>query len=151
MNEKRFVFLVDSVLVLLFALTVYTGLELHVAGHGADHEAWHDWAVFHTLVGLQFTVFGAIHVRDQWGWYKGLWAKGPKGRSRIVLALSAVCVPLLVTAVLLLCCVEGPGTPVGLCHYVAGLVAGILGTLHMLTRARRLYGGLMAHVRTRNR
>lgn len=102
MNKKRFVFLVDLVLVPLFALTVYTGLELHVAGHGADHEAWHDWAVFHTLVGLLFTVFGAIHVRDHWGWYKGLWAKGPKGRSRIVSALSAVCVPLLVTAVLLL-------------------------------------------------
>ena len=69
MNEKRFVFLVDSVLLPLFALTVYTGLELHVAGHGADHEAWHDWAVFHTLVGLLFTVFGTIHVRDPWGWY----------------------------------------------------------------------------------
>ena len=151
MNEKRFVFLVDSVLAPLFALTVYTGLELHVAGHGADHEAWHDWAVFHTLVGLLFTVFGAIHVRDHWGWYRGLWAKGPKGRSRIVSALSAVCVPLLVTAVLLLCCVDGANTPVGLCHYAAGLAAGILGILHVLTRAQRLYGGLTAHVRTRNR
>ena len=58
---------------------------------------------------------------------------------------------LLVTAVLLLCCVDGANTPVGLCHYAAGLAAGILGTLHMLTRARRLYGGLTAHVRTRNR
>ena len=131
MNEKRFVFLVDSVLAPLFALTVYTGLELHVAGHGADHELWHGWAVFHTLVGLLFTVFGAIHVRDHWGWYRGLWAKGPK--------------------VLLLCCVDGANTPVGLCHYAAGLAAGILGTLHVLTRARRLYGGLTAHVRTRNR
>lgn len=82
-------------------------------GTAPDHELWHDWAVFHTLIGLLFTVFGAIHVRDHWGWYRGLWAKGPKGRSRIVSALSAVCVPLLVTAVLLLCCVDGANTPVG--------------------------------------
>ncbi len=154
MNKKRFIFLADLVLVPLFILTVYTGMELHVAGHGADHEAWHDWAVLHTLAGLLFTVFGAIHVRDHWGWYKSLCAKGPKGRSRIVLALSVVCVPVLVTAVLLLCCVDGANTPVGLLHYGAGLAAGFLGMLHILTRARRLYNGLAAkqpHVRTRSR
>ena len=144
MRGRRSIFLTDLILIPLFVLTVYSGIELHVAGHGADHGAWHDWAVFHTLAGLSFTGFGILHVKDHLGWYKGLVAKGTKGKSRIILAFSFVCVPVLVTAVVLLCGVKGANTPVGLLHYGTGLVAGVLGTLHILLRLRRLYGGLAA-------
>ena len=144
MRGRRSIFLTDLILIPLFVLTVYSGIELHVAGHGADHGAWHDWAVFHTLAGLSFTGFGILHVKDHLGWYKGLVAKGTKGKSRIILAFSFVCVPVLVTAVVLLCGVKGANMPVGLLHYGTGLVAGVLGTLHILLRLRRLYGGLAA-------
>lgn len=39
------VFVIDWVLVPLFAASVFTGFGLHIAGHGDSHDVWHNWAV----------------------------------------------------------------------------------------------------------
>jgi len=83
MNKKQAIFWTDSALVPLFLLTFYTGVKLHVAGHGEDHAVWHYWAVFHALAGFVFTLFGTIHVKDHRGWYKGLKNRGVNGRARM--------------------------------------------------------------------
>ena len=88
MNRNRFIYLTDLLLVPVFVLSFYTGVELHIAGEGAEHEVWHNWAVFHTIVSLLFMLLGIVHVKSHWGWYKGLKAAGGKGKRKVVLLLS---------------------------------------------------------------
>ena len=75
------VFVIDWVLVPLFAVSVFTGFGLHIAGHGDSHALWHNWDVAHIVSSLLFTVFVLWHVKMHWGWYKGLFRTGP-GRRR---------------------------------------------------------------------
>lgn len=58
MDKKKIIFLTDMALIPVFALTAYTGIELHVAGHGTDHQVWHDMAVFHSIAGFSFLILG---------------------------------------------------------------------------------------------
>lgn len=75
------VFVIDWVLVPLFAVSGFTGFGLHIAGHGDSHVLWHNWAVAHIVSSLLFTVFVLWHVRMHWNWYNGLLRTGP-GRRR---------------------------------------------------------------------
>ena len=140
MNKKQAIFWTDSALVPLFLLTFYTGVKLHVAGHGEDHAVWHYWAVFHALAGFVFTLFGTIHVKDHRGWYKGLKNRGVNGRAQMVLALSFTAVLVVATGVALLLWGDGANPPIGLLHYKTGLVTGLLGVLHIFKR-RRFFTG----------
>ena len=74
------VFVIDLVLVPLFAVSGFTGFGLHIAGHGDSHALWHNWAVAHVVSSLLFTVFVLWHVRMHWNWYKGLFRTGPGRR-----------------------------------------------------------------------
>lgn len=69
MNKNKLIFLTDAILAPVFVLSLWSGVELHIAGHGAEHSVWHMWAVFHTIVSLLFLTFAAFHVRSHWGWY----------------------------------------------------------------------------------
>lgn len=70
MNRNRFIYFTDLMLVPVFILSFYTGVELHIAGQGVDHESWHIWAIFHTNASLLFMILGIIHVKSHWAWYK---------------------------------------------------------------------------------
>lgn len=140
MNRKKIIYLTDFVLVPLFILTLYTGIKLHVAGHDVNHEIWHNWAIFHTIVSLLFTISGIIHVKAHWTWYKGLKTKGMKGKSKSVLMLSLTFIPIVITGISLLY-IEGANSSTGLLHYKTGLIAGISGIVHILKRLRFLVNG----------
>lgn len=142
MNRKRLIYFTDLVLFPLFVLSFYSGIELHIAGHGTEHAIWYNRAVFHTIASLFFALFGIMHVKTHWAWYKGLKAKRWKGKSRIVLLLSSVFVCTVATGIVLLVCIEGANSSAGLLHYKTGLVMGGLGILHILKRIRRLYNVL---------
>lgn len=60
------VFVIDWVLVPLFAASVFTGFGLHIAGQGDSHGVWHNWAVAHIVSCLLFTVFVLWHVKMHW-------------------------------------------------------------------------------------
>ena len=64
MNRNRFIYLTDLLLVPVFVLSFYTGVELHIAGEGAAHDVWHNWAVFHTIVSLLFKI-GRASCRER--------------------------------------------------------------------------------------
>ena len=72
MNKRRLIYLTDAILIPLFVLSLYSGIQLHITGHGTEHDIWHNWAVFHTIDSLLFTTFGIIHIKSHWFWYKGL-------------------------------------------------------------------------------
>ena len=140
-GANKTLFYTDLVLIPLFVLTLYTGLELHVAGHAGNHEAWHGCAVSHVLSGLGFLIPALVHVKSHWGWYKGL-GRGSGRKSRITAALSLFFAVEAVTGALLLCCVDGEGSFAGALHYGAGLGMGVLAIWHILKRFPILHKGL---------
>ena len=139
MNRKRFIYLTDLVLVPLFLLSAYTGIALHVAGHGADHEIWHRWALLHTIASLLFAGAAILHIKTHWTWYKTLRTKDV--RSKSVWVFSFAFATVAATGVLLLLWIEGAGSPTGIFHYKIGLITIVLGALHLLRRIRFLRRG----------
>ena len=133
-------------LLLVFILSFYTGVELHIAGQGGDHESWHIWAIFHTNASLLFMILGIIHVKSHWAWYKGLRTVGCKGKRKAVLLLSIVFLLAVVSGILLVCFVDGANSSLGLWHYRIGVFVSVLGVLHILKRKRGLYKGVRRHV-----
>lgn len=146
------VFVIDWVLVPLFAASVFTGFELHIAGHGDSHGVWHNWAVAHVVSSLLFTVFVLWHVRMHWNWYKGLFRTGPGRRrkspgcersgpgirrSRVTVAVSVLFAAVALTGYVLLA-VSGAGSGIGLWHYRIGIAAAVLFCGHILKRASAL-------------
>ena len=148
------VFVIDWVLVPLFAASVFTGFGLHIAGHGASHALWHNWAVAHIVSSLLFTVFVLWHVKMHWGWYKGLFRTGPghrrkspgrersgsgitgrarSRRSRVTVAVSVLFAAVALTGYVLLA-VSGAGSGIGLWHYRIGIAAAVLFCGHILKR-----------------
>lgn len=147
MDKKKIIFLTDMALIPVFALTAYTGIELHVAGHGTDHQVWHDMAVFHSIAGFSFLILAAIHVKYHWAWYKALKSKGLKNKSKIVAALSAFFIIVAASGILLAFFIDGANTHVGLWHYKAGLVTGVLASLHIFKRWALLRKGTASILR----
>ena len=72
---KRTVIFTDIALVPTFVLTFYSGIKLHVAGHGTSHEVWHNFALFHIITSLLFLAACIMHIRSHAAWYKGLFQK----------------------------------------------------------------------------
>ena len=132
MNRKRFIYFTDLILIPLFILSLYTGIKLHIAGHHANHEIWHNWTVFHTIASLLFTIFGIVHIKSHWGWYKGLKTTGCKGKKKVVLLFSIF--------------VDGANSPTGLLHYKIGIATGVLAILHILKRKHFLYSGFKTNI-----
>lgn len=147
MDKKKIIFLTDMALIPVFALTAYTGIELHVAGHGTDHQVCHDMAVFHSIAGFSFLILAAIHVKYHWAWYKALKSKGLKNKSKIVAALSALFIIVAASGILLAFFIDGANTHVGLWHYKAGLFTGVLAFLHIFKRWALLRKGTASILR----
>lgn len=77
------IFILDWILVLVFVLLVFSGIELHIAGHGIDHDLWHNWAVFHVISSLLFLIFSILHVKMHWNWYAGILKNGIAKKTKI--------------------------------------------------------------------
>lgn len=142
MNKRRLIYLTDAILIPLFVLSLYSGIQLHIAGHGTEHDIWHNWAVFHTIDSLLF-----YYIRDHTH-QKSLvlvqrLEKQKAGtqntkETKIVLLLTFIFIWVIITGIWLLCFVEGANSPFGKLHYKAGLLMGILGLLHIVKRLRLL-------------
>ena len=131
------IFVVDWILLAVFILTAFTGLELHAAGHGGSHELWHNWAVFHIIASILFVIATLFHVQTHWGWYKG-WVKHGLGKkSRVTVIVSILFVILLVTGLILLG-VDGANPSIGLWNYKIGIVSSLLVLGHIIKRTRVL-------------
>ena len=125
--------MIDWGLIPAFLLSAYSGIELHVAGHGPEHATWHHWAIFHVLVSLAFLLLGILHVKMHWGWYTSYFKKGLGNKSRITLSLTILFVLVTLTGIALLE-VEGANSGIGLWHYRIGLLVTLISTLHLAKR-----------------
>lgn len=127
------IFVIDWILIFIFILSAYSGIELHIAGHVSNHEVWHNWAVFHALTSFLFIVAAVFHITTHWGWYRGIVKNGIGRKSKITVALSVVFLLASVTGLVLLG-VKGVNSNIGQWHYRIGLLVTILSVGHILKR-----------------
>ena len=127
------IFVIDWSLVFVFVLSAFSGIGLHIAGHGINHELWHNWAVFHVLTSFLFFVISIFHIPTHWGWYKGIIKNGLGKKSKITVVLSVVFFLVSVTGIILLG-VDGANSYIGLLHYKIGIVTIVLCIGHLLKR-----------------
>jgi len=130
-------FYLEWLLLLTFAITAVTGIGLHIAGHGTSHEVWHNWAAVHTISSVLWFVSGVFHIKRHWHWYKAIVSKGIGKKSRITLALSIAFFIAVITGVVLIACVDGTNSPVGLWHYRLGLLLIFFSIIHIAKRKPR--------------
>lgn len=127
-------FRIERMLPLAFVASACTGIGLHVAGHGTDHDVWHNWAVAHVLTSILWTVSAGFHVRRHRHWYRAFLTKGIGGRKLITLFLSLTFLITVVTGIILLACVDGANSAVGLWHYKLGILLSVIALLHAVRR-----------------
>lgn len=135
------IFVIGWTLVPVFVLSAFSGIGLHIAGHGNNHELWHNWAVFHVLSGFLFLITVIFHITTHWGWYKGTIKNGLGKKSKITVVLSVVFFLVSVTGIILLG-VNGANSDTGLLHYKTGIATIILCIGHILKRTHLLYKSL---------
>ena len=139
------IFIIDWSLIPVFVLSAYSGIELHVADYEGNHEVWHNWAVFHVLTSLLFLMASIFHIATHWGWYKGTAKNGIGRKSKVTAVLSVLFLSVVLTGFALLG-IEGAGSPVGQCHFWAGIVTTVLSIGHILKRLPSVsYTHLRAH------
>ena len=81
-----------------------------------------------------FLIFGVVHVKMHWGWYKSLFAKGIGNKSRVTLLLSVIFSVVVLTGVALLAFVDGANSGMGLWHYRIGLIVSAISIGHIVKR-----------------
>lgn len=136
--KKKASFTRYGLLLLAFVASAVTGIGLHLAGHGADHEVWHNWAVAHVLSSLCWLISGAIHIKRHRAWYRAIASKGIGHKSRTTILLSALFLFVTVTGLILIVCVDGANSVLGRWHYISGLILILLSLIHIISRKRTL-------------
>lgn len=127
------IFIIDCFLIPVFLFTAFTGIGLHIAGHGANHEVWHNWALMYVIASLLFNVLIAVHVKMHWGWYKSIFRIGLGKKSLVTAIVSLLFVIVALTGYALLG-VNGANSGLGLWHYKSGLPALVLFGGHIIKR-----------------
>lgn len=125
-------------LLLTFVVAAVTGIGLHIAGHRASHEVWHNWAVVHVLSSLGWLISGAIHIKRHRAWYHAIASKGIGNKSRTTILLSVLFLFVTVTGLILIIGVDGADSAIGRWHYNSGLVLILLSLIHILSRKRAI-------------
>lgn len=132
-SSMKRIFIIDCILIPLFLLTAFTGIKLHIVGHGNNHEALHNWALAHVLASLLFSAFVIIHVKMHYGWYKGLFRNGLCQRNHVTAIVSILFVIVALTGYALLG-VNNATSGVGHWHYITGLLSLVLFSGHIIKR-----------------
>lgn len=128
---------IEHLLPLVFVASAVSGISLHIAGHGTSHEVWHNWAVAHVLSSLLWLISGVYHIKRHRRWYKAIASKGIGKKSRMTLALSAAFLIVTVTGIVLIACVDGANSAIGLWHYWLGILLIAFSLIHIFKRMRK--------------
>jgi archaellum biogenesis protein FlaJ (TadC family) len=142
LTKGKNVFIVDSSLIIIFILLIYSGLELHVAAHGSDHAEWEFWANYHVITGIVSLIAIYFHVKAHWGWYKSLFNRGIGKKSRVTVIISLLFFILTITGIILVFFIDGGNSSVGLWHYRLGLVITAFLLAHTISRFPLIIKGL---------
>lgn len=115
----------------LLLATLITGIGLHMAGHGAEHQAWHRWAVAHVVFSTVCLISVVHHIRLHFHMLKPAHPH-PVSTIRRAFTVSAALTFTLtvVTGIILLAFVDRGGSHLGLRHYGMGIAMILLCVVH---------------------
>ncbi|NDW10124.1 DUF4405 domain-containing protein [Dysgonomonas sp. 520] len=150
LTKGKSIFIIDLILIPICILLVYSGLKLHKAGHGIDHDIWEYWANYHVVVSIVSLILVWWHVKAHWNWYKGLMQKGLKGKSKTTVFISVLFFILTMTGILLIFFIDGANSSIGLWHYKLGLITTFLIVIHIVKRFPMMVKGLKLKKKSRN-
>ncbi|MDU1904815.1 MAG: DUF4405 domain-containing protein [Dysgonomonas sp.] len=142
LTKGKSIFIVDILLIPIFILVIYSGLELHIAGHDTDHEIWSHWAHIHIITSVVSLIVGSLHIKAHWNWYKGLVKKGWNRKSKVTISISFLFLILTITGIVLVLFIDGGNSSVGLWHYRLGLIMTALLVIHTISRFPLIIKGL---------
>ncbi len=126
---------IDLSMAILFALSLFTGIQIHYANDFQTHEIWHLWSMIHTFVNVVFLIVATTHIKQHWRWYSSLFDKNKFAtKSKLTILTTIVFLATSVTGILLLILIDGQGSTMGFVHYIIGLLFGVTGGLHFLKR-----------------
>ena len=127
---------------ILTLISLFTGIQIHYAGHFQSHEVWYNWSAVHTIANIALLVTAIMHIKQHWGFYKSL-IKKINLRNKVTMLVTTSFVVVALSGIYLLAFVEGQGSSVGFAHYVLGLVFGVLGLGHLAKRWKVLKKGIV--------
>lgn len=136
-GRRRTSFMIERLLPLGFMASAVTGIGLHIAGHGTNHAVWENWAASHILSSLLWLASGVFHTKRHWRWYKAIASKGIGTKSRTTLSLSVTFLMATATGIVLIACVDGANSAIGLWHYWLGLLLTAFSLIHCIKQRRK--------------
>lgn len=147
MKKKSFTkrispFVVDLILIPIFACLLYSGLKLHETGHTYNHDTWVFWAYYHIIAAVLFLIIAGWHIKGHEAWYRSLIKKGVGKKSRITIVLTLLFLIEVLTGIILILFVNGANSPLGLGHYKLGLIMALLVLIHLVSRFTIMIKGL---------
>ena len=127
------IFRTDLSLAILGLGSLVSGILIHYAGHFESHNVWHNLSVLHFFVNVAFLITTMIHIKQHWGWFRGLLKKSSL-KKKVALFVTIAFLTVSLSGIYLLAFTEGQGTHAGVVHYVLGLIFGLLAILHLTRR-----------------
>ena len=129
------IFKIDCGLYPLGLLTILSGIGLHIAGHGSNHNTWEIWAVIHSVLSVSFTILLAYHIHTHWAWFKHV-RRSTINRKRFMTTMLTMFSISTVFSGIALLAIWGVNTQVGLLHYKIGISFALLMLIHGVKRIR---------------
>ena len=127
------IFRTDLSMAVLTLVSLFTGVQIHYAGHFQSHEVWYNWSAVHTLANIALLVTATIHIKQHWGFYKSL-IKKINLRSKVTMLVTTSFVVVALSGIYLLVFVKGQGSSAGFAHYILGILFSALGLGHLAKR-----------------
>ena len=112
---------IDCGLYPLGLFTILSGIGLHIAGHGSNHNTWEIWAVIHSVLSVSFTILLAYHIHTHWAWFKHV-RRSTINRKRFMTTMLTMFSISTVFSGIALLAIWGVNTQVGLLHYKIGIL-----------------------------
>ena len=129
------VFKIDCGLYPLGLFTILSGIGLHTAGHGDNHQIWEMWAVVHSIIAVSFSVLLAYHVHTHRTCFKTLRRNAILKKKPMTTMLSVICLVTIISGIALIG-IWGANTHIGLLHYKIGIGFTLLMLTHGAKRVR---------------
>lgn len=135
------IFRTDLSLAIFGLCSLVSGILIHYAGHFESHNVWHNLSVLHCFINVALVITIVIHIKQHWGWFKGLFKKSSL-KKKLAIFVTTAFLSVLLSGIYLLAFTDGQGTHAGLVHYWFGLFFGLLAILHLAKRWHMFHKGI---------
>lgn len=126
-------FKTDIALVILGSASLLSGVACHFAGHFFSQSTWQYGSLAHGIINIALLCAIAIHVKQHWGWFKGL-IKKPSFTKKIAFFITLSFIAVCISGIITLLFANTPNTHAGLIHFGLGLLFSLLVIIHFISR-----------------